>query len=189
MTDKEQRIVDGVDVSSCAACNLNCGIPQCSEFFKHFPSSIYCRDNANCLFKQLARKTHECEQKDERILELMRAYTELKEKFEALKLENQEGYEIVAELKHECEELKNTLKKLTRGVVLPAIPEPEVIDLTNRYRKALEEIEEVAKEMHSICIEEISITASQLNDRIYRESCERFKQILDIINKAKGEEQ
>lgn len=41
--------------------------------------------------------------------------------------------------------------------------------------------------MHSICIEEISITASQLNDRIYRESCERFKQILDIINKAKGE--
>lgn len=65
MTDKEQKIVDGVDVSSCPACNLNCGIPQCSEFFKHFPSSIYCRDNPNCLFKQLARKTQECEKLEE----------------------------------------------------------------------------------------------------------------------------
>ena len=70
MTDKEQRIVDGVDVSSCPACNLNCGIPQCSEFFKHFSSNIYCRDNANCLFKQLARKTQECEQKQKIIEEL-----------------------------------------------------------------------------------------------------------------------
>lgn len=57
-----------------------------------------------------------------------------------------------------------------------------------RYLKALEEIEGIAKGMRSIFIEEVSITASQLNDRIYRETTERFRQILDIISKAKGEE-
>lgn len=70
----------------------------------------------------------------------------------------------------ECVELKGNLRATLR-----------------KYKKVLEKIEEVVKEMHSICIEEISITASQLNDRIYRESCERFKQIFNIINKAKGE--
>lgn len=54
-----------------------------------------------------------------------------------------------------------------------------------RYLKALEEIEGIAKGMRSIFIEEVSITASQLNDRIYRETTERFRQILDIISKAK----
>lgn len=53
-----------------------------------------------------------------------------------------------------------------------------------RYLKALEEIEGIAKGMRSIFIEEVSITASQLNDRIYRETTERFRQILDIISKS-----
>ena len=54
-------------------------------------------NNIAKLQEQLARKTQECE--------------EIKEKYEALKLENQEGYEIVAELKQECEELKKQLDK------------------------------------------------------------------------------
>ena len=72
----------------------------------------------------------------------------------------------------DCEELKNTLKKLTRGVVLPAIPEPEVINLTARYRKALEEIEEFC------------ITYSDNHDAYETV----YKYILNIINRAKGEE-
>ena len=83
----------------------------------------YCKNcdvEPNCYFKQLARKTAECELLEtqlesyyigeaklvQRNQELEQECEQIKEKYEALKLENQEGYEIVAELKHECEELK-----------------------------------------------------------------------------------
>lgn len=82
-------------------------------------------------------------------------------------------------LKQECEELKNTLKKLSSGVVLPAMPEPEVINLADRYRKALEKIEEL--------ISDDEFIRCPINDDV---NCNYFtrNKILDIINKAKGEE-
>lgn len=65
MTDKEQIIIDSVDVSKC----------------KHFPLLMYkdhpkwtvchewgsgeCRKRPDCCFKQLARKTQECEELEE----------------------------------------------------------------------------------------------------------------------------
>lgn len=80
----------------------------------------------------------------------------------------------------ECEELKDTLSRLTQGVVLP-MSEPEVINLTDRYRKALEEIE--------------GLTQSTLDDfenddeEVQLSYCHNISlQILDIIKKAKGEE-
>ena len=54
-----------------------------------------CTEKTNAIIalgERLKAKEKECEQ--------------IKEKYEALKLENQEGYEIVAELRHECKELK-----------------------------------------------------------------------------------
>lgn len=63
---KEQIIIDGVDVSRC-------------KFFNDITESYYCfaipcKDRPNCYFKQLARKTQECEEmeiaikiKDQRI--------------------------------------------------------------------------------------------------------------------------
>ena len=53
MTDKEQIIIDGVDVSGCSYYNplgnYNCGgTKKCSQW-------------SNCYYKQLARKTAECE--------------------------------------------------------------------------------------------------------------------------------
>lgn len=59
MTDKEQIIIDGVDVSGCEyACNTAFGKNGC----KHpMMKNIYCSKNPNCYFKQLARKTAECE--------------------------------------------------------------------------------------------------------------------------------
>lgn len=103
---------------------------------------------------ELARKTQECEQ--------------IKEKYEALKLENEEGYEIVDELKHEYEELENKIKKLRKNLALE-------IEASDRYRKALEEIEEY-------------INSQGINHK-WNMYIQRFRSgILDIINKAKDGE-
>lgn len=93
-------------------------------------------------------------------------------------------YKLLARKTQECKELKEKFKKFF------GIDNQECWDIAflknenARYLKALEEIEGIAKGMRSIFIEEVSITASQLNDRIYRETTERFRQILDIISKA-----
>ena len=57
MTDKEQIIVDGVDVMECDYYYVDQETDQvkCDEFGGH------CREHKNCYFKQLARKTQECE--------------------------------------------------------------------------------------------------------------------------------
>lgn len=178
--DKEQIIIDGVDVSECIHLvdKDACGSMDCQ--------SVECEKNPNCYYKQLVRKTQECEEKDERILELMRAHIELKEKLEALKLENQEGYEIVDDLKQECEELKKQISYLTAyrkknqtcqecyedGYNVGAGENKELA----RYHKALEEIEKYIKRD---CGCECTYCLEQGD-------C-KFQDILDIINKAKGE--
>lgn len=83
-------------------------------------------------------------------------------------------FKRLARKTQECEELKNTLEKLTRGVVLPAISEPDVISLTDRYRKALEEIKEIVSSTLD-CGEWVG------------QGDDKMAKILDIINKAKGE--
>lgn len=103
---------------------------------------------------------------------------ELKEKYEALKLENQEGYEIVAELKHECEQKEKELKELKRQYKLSCLDceyKNTKADV-DRYRKALDEIE-------SICLEDVHTFADGTELRY-----DSLDDILDIINNAKGEE-
>lgn len=78
---KKQIIIDGVNVSRC-------------KFFNDITESYYCfgipcKDRPNCYFKQLARKTQECE--------------ELKKQ-----LETSEEWRIKAEGLNEKLELKNT---------------------------------------------------------------------------------
>lgn len=59
MTDKEQIIIDGCNVSGCehvcntAFGNIGCKLP--------FNKELHCCNNPNCYFKQLARKEQECE--------------------------------------------------------------------------------------------------------------------------------
>lgn len=60
MADKEQIIIDGVDISRCEHWNI---ATQCE--LSQLPESSYkllCKDNPDCYFKQLARKTQECEE-------------------------------------------------------------------------------------------------------------------------------
>lgn len=55
MTDKEQIIINGVDVSECE--NFR---PK--DRFTCHPYICNCHQKPNCYFKQLARKTQECEE-------------------------------------------------------------------------------------------------------------------------------
>ena len=122
-------------------------------------------------------------------------FEQLQEKYEALKLENQEGYEIVAELNHECEELKEKLYQI-EDVVKPIneqLPEDNVIRQImlilndcnrlepSRYRNALEEIEQELKE-------DIYCESQECGCDDFEECLKCTKEyILDIINKVKGE--
>lgn len=62
MTDKEQIIIDGVDIMECDYYYVEQETDQvkCDEF------GGYCREHKNCDFKQLARKTQECEELKEK---------------------------------------------------------------------------------------------------------------------------
>lgn len=57
MTDKEQIMINGVDVSRC---KLLCS-DYCSLHTENELSLCPCEDYPNCYFKQLARKTQECD--------------------------------------------------------------------------------------------------------------------------------
>lgn len=134
ITDKEKIIIDGVDVNECAYFDYeNEGTKECYAY------SNECEAN-NCYFKQLARKTQECE--------------ELKEEYTELKLENKELYRILADLK-------------------------EVRKLKDRYRKALDDIEQELKE-------DIYCESQECGCDDFEECLRCTKdQILNIINKVK----
>lgn len=125
MNSKEQIMIDGVNIIGT--------IDEWARLVAHewgtneYSDAEIVKNYILDINKQLARKTKECEQ--------------IKEKYEALKLENQEGYEIVAELKHECEELEKQLETSEKWRI-KAESLNENFELKNTcYRKALEEIE------------------------------------------------
>lgn len=55
MTENKQIIIDGVNIAGCEFHSST----LCSELC--YMKGNKCNDNPNCLFKQLARKTQECE--------------------------------------------------------------------------------------------------------------------------------
>lgn len=175
--DKEQIIIDGVNVYGCVqfiqeeedCCNLGGS----------------CKGWPNCYYKQLARTTQECEQKDKEINELHLIIDRLleasgydknissAEDFEDVYADIDYKLGLLDELKQECEELKKQLEFVrTHRTVKDAEKD--------RYRKALEEIGEIVK-----------INCEEICGRKF-EDCNDFlcpsKNIIDIINKAKGEE-
>lgn len=77
---------------------------------------------------------------------------------------------LIDQLKKENEELKNTLNKLTRGIVISK-QEPEVINLANHYRKILKKIK--------------SYFIKYDNDKL--DSYETLDYIRDIMSEVKKE--
>ena len=142
MADK-QIMVNDVNVSGCEHLTeiRGCWLSTC-DYLKHKGNitSKVCKYNPNCYFKQLARKTAECEQKEKELKELKRQY-----KLSCL----------------DCE-YKNTKTD------------------ADRYREALEEIEELA-----CCIKNFNFGYDELG--IGQDITAYAEDILNIINKAKGE--
>lgn len=200
MTDKEQIIIDSVDVSGCVFYQIKANKLHPKAQYCGSMRNIFCEDEPNCYFKQLARKTQECE--------------EIKEEYEALKLENKELYRILADLKEErklkdkykqeCEELKKDLQDyeswfdeykilftydgrtpVTNDELYTCLEElaKKGNDETNRYRKALEEIAGLVKNFCKDC-------GDYENCNWDKEGCyySLIPNLKDIINKARGEE-
>lgn len=75
MTDKEQVIINNIDVSGCIELysRWNKGLPReaCALYRCDNPydddNRYLCKYNPDCLFKQLARKTQECEKLKEEL--------------------------------------------------------------------------------------------------------------------------
>ena len=126
MTDKEQIMIDGVDVRNCKGIDLSLPPLVKCKYLKFKTSDggiagIWCSDHTNCCFKQLARKTQECE---------------------VLQEQNQK---LQMQLCNECGERDdyNIPCKMIRDLDYWLQKE---IEENDRYRKALEEIKKVCIE-------------------------------------------
>ena len=151
MTDKEQIIIDGINVSKC--CYVIDYDPP--EWQGTWGGAIHkgacrvyskdCKYNPNCYFKQLARKTAECEELKERLVR-----TE-------------------EDVKYQCVDCMNVK--------------------SDRYRKALEEIEELVKSLNEnrMCFYDDVNDCSNCDMNTDCNYLRKFK-ILDIISKAKDGE-
>ena len=65
MRDK-QIIIDGVNITGCTWCDFE---PDAEPYCRiNDGEDLACEDNPNCYFKQLARKTQECEELKERLV-------------------------------------------------------------------------------------------------------------------------
>lgn len=89
--DKKQIIIDGVDVSKCCWCDFE---PDTDPYCRiNDGEDLGCEDNSNCYFKQLARKTQECEE--------LKAYAQRQEN------QRETYYKEFLKLSRECEKLKS----------------------------------------------------------------------------------
>ena len=104
MTDKEQIIIDGVDVSGCEYYAQGiCNIPDVIETYDS------CIDKGACYFKQLQRKEKECEEVSNEIVELNVKY----ETVVNLAKKNADANEYcLQELEKENQKLKQALNEI-----------------------------------------------------------------------------
>ena len=108
MTGKEQIIIDGCNVSECLFYQSNFEEDydvKIKHFCSNWHNSCESANNSNCDFKQLARKTQECE-------ELKEKYLNLKEQNGSFIVQLNTVNERLDQLKETNEELKNIIKSL-----------------------------------------------------------------------------
>lgn len=161
---------------------------------------LRCDEIKNCPikenFKQLQRKTAECEQKDkvikglhliiDRLLEASGydKHISSAEDFEYVYKDMDYKLGLIDELKQECEELKERLVRTEEDLKYQCVDCMNV--KSDRYRKALEEIEEIAKSFNKneLCFYK-EINECDCCDMGADCNYLRRAKILYIINKAK----
>ncbi len=219
MTDKEQIIIDGVDVSGCDqifkdSYNAIC----CNNFNKDdrpcLPRRWQCRYYVKSIEEQLARKTQECEW-----LRTKLEYYIEKTKQLLDDIDNKDRFN--SELQQECEELKEKIKQVKdfNDKVLYGKDElyknwREQLDKTNQLKKENEELKEYKAVVDELAGKQIILTnkdkmpklyenAKDLKLNRYRKALEEIERIattfraressyhnvLDIISKAKENKQ
>lgn len=124
MTDKEQIMIDGCNVSECLFYQSNFEEDydvKIKHFCSNWHNSCESANNSNCYFKQLARKTQECKQLKEDYAELEQECERLKS-YGATLLADKNAMEIGRDdymqrckrLEQECEELKRKVERTGR---------------------------------------------------------------------------
>ena len=145
MTDKEQIIIDSVDVSECEFHQIEANELYPKAHYCGSMKNTFCENDPNCYFKQLARKTQIVEQQQKTLDEIIGCVS-LWEQFseEESKLAKDSSIAdlimLIRKKTQECEELKAELELNTQNAV--------TLDIAKRlynYRKALEEIEKIVK--------------------------------------------
>lgn len=161
MTDKKQIITDGVDVSryTYVVCKATC-------------------KNTDCYYKQLQRKTQECEALKTLAKKYLADYFEVNKKYEELKEENQR---LEMQLCNDCGERDdyNIPCKMIRDLDCGLQME---LEENARYRKALEKIAKIVAQDRNI--KDIYFINTCLESG--RVAYDIQQQIIDIIDKAKG---
>lgn len=206
MADKEQIIINGVNVSKCDFYDKDKGycltlkmnpkgfknpscfsgdFQECIQGSKTCPKT-FCHNNSKCHFKQLARKTTECEelkayaqaQENQRetyykeFLKLSQENKELKRKVELMMDCPDCKVDEYKKALNEIEELKEYIQANKATGICETCTHTALIE-NDRYRKALKEIKEV-------CLEDTRKFADKTQVRY-----DSLDDILDIINKAK----
>lgn len=138
MTDK-QIIIDGVDVSGCFHYKTQSCVADYLLTDLDF-SNAKCACSPNCYFKQLARKTAECEE--------LKAYAQAQEN------QRETYYKEFLKLSQENKELKRKVE------LMMDCPDCKV----DEYKKALEEIERICLEDVHIFADGTELRYDSLDD-------------------------
>lgn len=179
--DEKQIMVDGVDVSECTFHYQDKeGKHKCFKYDDVAICDGTCSYGAIYLKEQLIRKTQECKKLKEEQNEIKKflgiSHKTIMQRLEELHERSDKYKDRILELEQECEELKEQDYKNLKIIHSDFNQIKSLRTENTRYRNALEEIKEI-----------IATSLSDDHDPaegLYGE----MVQILDIINKAKGEE-
>ena len=147
--DKEQIMINGVDVGGCRFYQIKANKLYPKAQYCGSMRNIFCEDNPNCYFKQLARKTQECE-------ELKEKYLNLKEQNGSFIVQLNTVNERLDQLKAENEELKKQLMQKSEVDIFFNTPiEGWSSDPCGicKYKNCLTEIKEIAEPFCNACQE------------------------------------
>lgn len=127
MTDKEEIIIDGVDVSKCCWCDSE---PNTEPYCRiNDGEDLNCEENLNCYYKQFKRieKEYEelrryhnkcCKENIEKLEQWLEKYNQLSRDFYNGKYCNKENCSLLKAKEQECKQsdqkLKNIKERLSR---------------------------------------------------------------------------